>query len=88
MRITSVYPTRTFKLIMEFEQKEYRILDVKELLVEDSGLLAEIRDTVSIFITAKVDPVAGTVGWANGVDIDPLVLYYKSLDLEELLKKS
>ncbi|MCG5252473.1 hypothetical protein [Brevibacillus agri] len=50
--------------------------------------MAEIKDTVSVFITAKVDLVTGTVGWANGVDIDPLVLYYNSLDLEELLKKS
>ncbi|MEK4339116.1 hypothetical protein [Brevibacillus sp. FSL L8-0710] len=83
MRITSVYPIRTFKLIMELDEKEYRILNE-----EDLGLLAEIRDTVSFIITAKVDPVAGTVGWANGVDIDTIVLYYNSLDLEELLKKS
>lgn len=30
MKVTSVYPTRTFKLILEFENKEYRILDIKE----------------------------------------------------------
>jgi hypothetical protein len=47
---------------MEFQQQECRIMDIRESLVEDLGLLAEIRDTVSIIIRAKGDLVAETVG--------------------------
>ncbi|WP_374993175.1 MULTISPECIES: DUF2442 domain-containing protein [Brevibacillus] len=75
-------------MIIEFEQNEYKILDVKQFLAEDSGLLAEIRDTFSAFNTAKVDPVSGTVRWENVVDFDPWILYRNSIDVEELLQKS
>lgn len=32
MKVTSVYPTRTFKLILEFDYNEYRVLDIREFL--------------------------------------------------------
>lgn len=81
MRITSVYPTRTFKLIMEFDKKEYRILDMKKFLENDKGLLAEVRDSQEVFLNVEVDSVAGTVRWLNGVDFDPWSLYQNSIDI-------
>ena len=37
------------------------------------GFLATIDDD-DVFSTVSVDPVAGTVSWPNGVDLDPDVL--------------
>ena len=38
------------------------------------GMLATV-DEDSVFATASVDPVAGTVSWPTGVDLDPDVLH-------------
>lgn len=85
MKITSVYATRTFKLILEFGKKEYRMLDIKKFLESDNGVLANIRDNLDLFLTVDVDDVAGTVCWENGVDFDPVILYEKSIDVDSLL---
>ncbi|HLR40833.1 MAG TPA: DUF2442 domain-containing protein [Virgibacillus sp.] len=85
MKITSVYPTRTFKLILEFDKKEYRMLDIKKFLQSDEGVLADVRDNLALFLTVDVDEVAGTVCWENGVDFDPTILYQKSIDVDSLL---
>lgn len=85
MKITSVYPTRTFKLILEFDKKEYRMLNIKKFLQSDNGVLADIRDNLDLFLTVDVDKVAGTVCWENGVDFDPAILYEKSIDVDSLL---
>lgn len=85
MKVTSVYPTRTFKLIVEFDRKEYRMLNIKKFLQSDKGLLADVRDDLDLFLTVNVDQIAGTVCWKNGVDFDPNVLYENSIDVDSLL---
>lgn len=85
MRVTSVFPTRTFKLILEFDKKEYRVLDVKRFLRDDKGLLADIRDDVELFMSVSVDTIAGTVTWPNEVDFDPEVIYKNSTDIDNRL---
>lgn len=85
MKITSVYPTRTFKLILEFDKKEYRMLNIKKFLQLDKGLLAEIRDDLDLFLTVNVDEIAGAICWKNGVDFDPSILYENSIDVDSLL---
>lgn len=85
MRVTSVFPTRTFKLIVEFDKTEYRILDIKKFLQDDKGLLADVRDDLDLFMSVSVDDVAGTVSWSNGVDFDPEVIYLKGKDIDNML---
>lgn len=85
MRVTSVFPTRTFKLIVEFDKKEYRMLDIKKFLQDDKGLLADVRDDLDLFMSVSVDDVAGTVAWSNGVDFDPEVIYRNSKDIDNML---
>ncbi|GGA74299.1 DUF2442 domain-containing protein [Ornithinibacillus halotolerans] len=85
MKITSVYPTRTFKLILEFDMREYRMLNIKKFLKSDTGLLAEIRDDLDVFMSVKIDEVAGTVCWENGVDFDPDILYQESKDVDSIM---
>lgn len=50
MRITSVIPTRKFKLLLVFDMQEYRIVDIRTFLKDDSGLLAEVRDNLELFL--------------------------------------
>ncbi len=38
------------------------------------GVLAMIDDDLT-FADARVDPVAGTICWPNGIDLDPDVLH-------------
>lgn len=84
MRVTSVFIS-TFKLILEFDNGEYRLLDIKQFLQNDKGKLAEIRDDIDMFRTAMVDNVAGTVAWENGVDFQPERLYSESVNINHIL---
>lgn len=85
MRVTSVFPIRTFKLIVEFDKKEYRLLDIKKFLQDDKGVLADVRDDLELFMSVSVDNVAGTITWPNEVDFDPQVIYQNSKDIEHML---
>ncbi|MBN6185673.1 hypothetical protein JQN58_01580 [Aneurinibacillus sp. BA2021] len=70
MKITSVFASINFKLLLEFDNREYRILDIKQFLKSDMGLLAEVRDNLEIFRSAELDMIAQTVSFQNGVDLD------------------
>ncbi|WP_369405524.1 DUF2442 domain-containing protein [Aneurinibacillus tyrosinisolvens] len=74
-------PTDSFKLILEFENKEHRTLDIKSFLKDDTGKLAEVRDNLIMFQTVKIDSRAGTICWDNGVDLDPEIVYFRSVPI-------
>ncbi|CAM3052568.1 hypothetical protein PASE110613_14475 [Paenibacillus sediminis] len=79
MKVTSVYPFPSLVLILEFDHlNEYRVLDMKRFLEGDTGLLAEMRDNVEMFMTAKIDPFSCSVSWENGVDFYLSILIKKS----------
>ncbi|WP_323653213.1 DUF2442 domain-containing protein [Lysinibacillus xylanilyticus] len=83
MRITSVLPTRNFKLLLVFDMQESRILDIRKFLKDDnSSLLAEVRDNLGLFLQVTLDDIAGTVCWPNGVDFEPVVLYQESIGID------
>lgn len=88
VRVLSFYQTKTFKLIMEFEKSDYRLLDMREFLHNEEGLMKEIINDIDVFMTAKLDEVAGTIRWANDVDFDPYILFKNSISLEELISKN
>jgi Protein of unknown function (DUF2442) len=71
--------------MLEFDKKEYRMLDIKKFLKNDGGLLADIRDNVDQFMSVSIDNVSGTVCWSNGVDFDPEILYQNSVDVDTML---
>lgn len=85
MRVTSVL-TAKFKLILGFDNGEYRLLDIKQFLKSDKGLLEEIRDDIDMFQTATVDSITGAVTFNNGVDFDPEVLHQSSINLDHILE--
>ncbi|WP_019156639.1 DUF2442 domain-containing protein [Robertmurraya massiliosenegalensis] len=86
MRILSFYPTKTFKLIMGFENNEYRILDIQIFLQKEQGLLKDLCNDINLFMSAELDAVVGTIRWSNGVDVENNLLYEASQDLDILMK--
>lgn len=84
MRVTYVFATTSFHLILEFNNREYRLLNIKEFLKSDTGLLADVRDDLGIFRSAKLDKIAGTVVFDNGVDFDVDVLWRSSENIDRL----
>lgn len=77
-RVISVYPTKTWKLIIEFTGTDYRVYDAKKHLSGKYEPLGNVVQDIHLFLTAHVIPDAGTIGWSNGADLDPDVLYEKS----------
>lgn len=79
-RVISVIPLKTFKLILGYPNGEYRIYDARKHLAAKMSPLVDIVQNEELFLTAKVIEDAGTVGWSNGVDLDPDVLYDESVE--------
>lgn len=88
MRVTSVFPTKCYTIILEFDHQEYRLLNMKKFLKHDVGKLAEIRDDLTLFRTAKVDEISGTVVFDNGIDFDPNLLFKESHNIDYVIEKS
>ncbi|MDR4509377.1 MAG: DUF2442 domain-containing protein [Candidatus Brocadiaceae bacterium] len=75
--VISVKPLDGYKLLIKFENDEEKIFDVSPYF--DIGKFAELKD-ISLFntVTVKFD----SIEWANHLDIDPEVLYEKSIKVE------
>ena len=69
-RVAAVEHLGTRVRRVEFTDGAVREIDFADAL---TGILATIDDD-DVFSTVSVDRVAGTVSWANGVDLDPDVL--------------
>jgi hypothetical protein len=71
-RITEVEPIGGYGVRLTFTDGMVRELDLEPLLT--LGVLADLR-APELFARVHVDPVAGTIAWPNGVDLDPDVLH-------------
>jgi hypothetical protein len=69
-----VKPLPGFRLLITFENREQRILNMEPYL--DRGVFRELRDT-SLFHSIGVS--FDTVEWANGADLRPETLYADSV---------
>ena len=76
--IRSVYPLSDYRLILEFENDEYRVANIKPI-VDQGGVFVPLRDP-DVFRTVKIGE-SGTIEWDNGVDLDPDVLFARSVAL-------
>ena len=74
LSVKKVKSLANYKLELTFENKEKRIFDVKPYL--DTGLFKTLKDE-DYFKMVKVS--YDTIEWPNGVDLDPEVLYEKSI---------
>ncbi len=76
--VKSVYPIYDYHLILEFDEGEYRVADLRPFL---KGPVFEPLKDRKFFKLVKVDPEAGTIVWPNEADLDPDVLYAQSVPL-------
>lgn len=76
--VRSAYPVKDRYLVLEFADGECRVVDVRPFL--KGPMFQPLRDP-KLFREVRVDADAGTVTWPNGVDLDPDVLYARSVPL-------
>ena len=74
LSVNNVKALNDYKLELTFENNETKIFDVKPYL--DTGLFKKLKDE-NVFKMVKVS--FDTIEWPNGIDLDPEVLYEKSI---------
>jgi hypothetical protein len=74
LSVKKVKPLTDYKLELTFENKEVKVFDIKPYL--DTGLFGTLKDE-NFFKMVRVS--YDTVEWPNGIDLDPEVLYKKSI---------
>jgi hypothetical protein len=73
IRIKTVQPLNGYRVRLTFTDESAKEIDLLQYL--NGPIFDPIRNDPAYFRTIHVDPVAGTVVWDNGADIDPDVLY-------------
>ncbi len=71
--VVKVEPRGGYRLWLQFQDGVEGEVDVEPLL-SFRGVFAPLHDP-SYFALVRVNPELGTIGWPNGADWDPLVLY-------------
>jgi len=77
LSIINVQPLKDYKLLLEFENDEKRIFDMKPFL--NYGRYSELKN-INLFKLVRVSFDA--IEWPNELDLDPEFLYNKSLSIE------
>ncbi len=72
VRVKSVEPLENFMVRVTFKNGVVKEIDLEGFLRGE--MFEEIRRDQNVFRSVKV--MGGTIGWENGADIDPDVLYY------------
>jgi uncharacterized protein DUF2442 len=73
-RVVDVEHLGEHQLRLTFSDGLVRELDFADAAREWGGVFEPLADPV-FFARVAVDPVAGTIAWPNGVDLDPDVLH-------------
>lgn len=72
VRVKSVESLEKFRVRITFQNGVEKEIDLEKFLRGE--VFESIRKDPKIFSSVKV--IGGTIGWDNGADIDPDVLYY------------
>lgn len=72
VRVKSVEPLEKFRVRITFQNEVQKEIDLERFLRGE--IFEPIRKDPKKFRSVKV--IGGTIGWDNGADIDPDVLYY------------
>jgi uncharacterized protein DUF2442 len=73
-RVVDVEHLGEHRLRLTFSDGLVRELDFANAVQEWGGVFEPLSDP-AFFAQVAVDPVAGTIAWPNGVDLDPDVLH-------------
>ena len=72
VRVREVTPLEDYHCRLVFEDGTQKVVNLKPYL--HGPIFESILNDIDIFRRVRV--VDGTIGWDNGADIDPDVLYY------------
>lgn len=75
--VKSVSTIKNFHLLLEFENEEFRVIDLRPYLTNE-GLMIDLLNP-NYFRQVAVDDELRTIVWPNGMDFCPDVLYDKSV---------
>jgi len=86
VRVKSVEPLEKFTVRITFKDGTQKEINLEKFLRGE--IFEPIRTNRKMFRSVKV--IDGTIGWDNGADIDPNVLYYdlKPAWMEEEIKQN
>jgi len=79
LAVTAVKPLNDYRLLLTFENGEQRVFDMKPYL--NKGMFKELKDE-KMFRSVKVS--FDSIQWSNQADIDPEVLYKKSVTYQSI----
>ena len=84
VRVKSVEHLENFRVRITFQNDVQKEIDLEKFLWGE--IFEPIRKNPEVFRSVKV--IGGTIGWDNGADVDPDVLYYdlKPAWMEEEMK--
>jgi hypothetical protein len=74
LSVVGVKPLEDYRLLLTFENGEKRLFDMNPYL--DKGIFKELKDE-RLFRSVRVS--FDSIEWSNQADIDPEVLYKKSV---------
>jgi Protein of unknown function (DUF2442). len=77
LSVKEVKPVDEYKLLLTFENDEIRLFDMNPYL--ERGIFKELKDK-SKFNSVKI--CYDTIEWENEADMDPEMLYEKSIPIE------
>ncbi len=78
LAIIDVKSLEDYKLLLTFENQEKRVFDMKPYL--NKGIFRELKDK-NLFRSVRVS--FDSVQWSNEADIDPEILYEKSVAYQQ-----
>ena len=86
VRVQAVEPLEDFVVRITFKDGVQKEIDLRKFLRGE--IFEQIRTNPEMFRSVKV--IDATIGWDNGADIDPNVLYYdlKPVWMEEEIKQN
>ncbi len=77
-RIKRVKHLQNYRLALTFTNGETGEIDLRDRIVNRGGVFLALEE-IAVFKQVQVDPESGTLVWPNGVDLDPDVLYSKTM---------
>lgn len=77
-RIKRVKHPQNYRLALTFTNNEVGEIDLRDRIVGRGGVFLALEE-IAVFKQVQADPESGTLAWPNGVDLDPDVLYSKTM---------
>ena len=77
-RLKRVIHLHDYRLALTFSNGEQGEIDLRDRVVGRGGVFQPLEQ-IAFFKQVAVEPESGTLVWPNGVDLDPDVLYSKTM---------